>query len=227
MRCGIIHRNAAVVGQQQDEEYRRRGEQLRPPKIKGQRCLAVEHGAKGECAPPACATVQIKAETGQNHKGQEHSWLRQGGKGRLAAGAHALKGRPGVQRRNHHGKARHSQQVCCEDEVAGKGEWRGKAAKGQHGQRQQSAGQHNRRRQHKGPAGGRADDLALAQEPEDVKIGLQQRLAAAARHYGLDPADNAGQERSQKQAEQKLRAISKGRVAHEPSPQASRQITVA
>ena len=64
--------------------------------------------------------------------------------------------------------------------------------------------QFNPRTAGKNPGGCAADDLALAHEPREVIIGLQEGFAMPACKLGLDPVDNAGQQRSQNKGQRKL-----------------------
>ena len=181
---GVVHRDAAVFGQKQDEKEQGNKEPLR-----GQRAgkPLAEHPGQG----------QGRGIGGQGQQGQEQHGFGQGGKGGLAAGPHAFEARSGVQGGQDDGQPRQPQAVGGQHEVAGKA-GRGRAGRtGQQAQRAAYGGQGHGRPDPQHEACGVAFHQALACQFGQIEIGLQQRLADAAGHKGLDPVDDAGDQRGQ------------------------------
>ena len=171
--------------------------------------------------------MQVEAQAGQHQKGQKQNGFGQSRKGGFTAGAHALEGGARIQGRQNQGEAPHAQQIGGQQKIPAETQRRGRAAQGQQGQSAESGGQGHAGPGGEGPGGGAADDLALAQQPGQIIVGLQQGLAPAPGRLGLDPIDDAGQQRGQGQGQQQLDEIGGNVLAHTPSPHISRPTTVA
>ena len=222
MGGGVIHGDAAVLHQQQHEEDHRHQQQLGTSQQPFVGRTAAQHAGQGK----RIVHAQGGTHAHQGQQAEEEHRLGQGREGGLAAGAHAFKGRTGIQGGQHGQKAAQTQQIGGQQKVAGKTQRRGHAAQGQQGKGAEHRGQAHHRAQSEDRRGHLADDLALAQALEDVEVQLQHRLAVPACHLGLDTGYDARQQRRQQQGQRILETV-EGEIAHACSPQASNATSVA
>ena len=221
MRVGVVHRDAAVFHQQQHKEHHRHEEQFGAAQQPFRAGASAQHTGEGQVV----FQMQRPAHAGQGQQTAEEHRFGQRGKGGLAARAHTFKGGTRIQRREDDGKASQPQQVGGQQEIPLKGQRRGDAAQRQQGQRAERRGQGDRRAEREHEAGAAADDLALAQQLEDVEIKLEQGLAVPSGELGLDAVDDARQQRSQQQRQHELDKVGDERT-HACIPQMSRATRV-
>ena len=182
----IVHRHAAALGEQDDEDPGRRQDEGGRP---------LEPGPLGR--PQHAGEAEGAGEPGEGEEGEEERGLGQPGEAHLARRPHTFERRAGVESGGRGEEAAEREEIGEEDEVAGEGDRRRERA-----ERHQQPGHHRRHHgedggEHEHPGRRGAQRHTLAQELHEVEVGLPDAGSPAPGEERLGPGDDPPEQRRQ------------------------------
>ena len=191
MGCRVVNRDAAVLGEEHDQE----GEGDQGEGRRGLRPDADRHVGQHRRQRQASRLPR------DGRQSEEERGLRQGRERDLAARAHALEAGSRVERGDHRREARESEEVREQKEVPREGH-ESRGAEGHEGGRHDHGRQSDDGPGPEHPARRPAVHGTLRHELPEVVVGLEQRLADPSRNDGLRPIDHTEQQRREAKSEQ-------------------------
>ena len=192
VRRRVVHRDSRVLRQVddhergQDEDYRRkvRAQKRRVPEASVD---SAERYASGDRAEPGHAEQQRR--------------LAQRREKRLAVRAHPLEARPRVERGQNREETPEGEKIRHQQNVAFEMQQRGVPPERDQAERAEHRRQRDDRPGPEHPCRRRAVHRALAKQPREAPVGLEQRRPLPSGHARLRPVDERPQERRENQRE--------------------------